>query len=315
MFLPVKDPEPGLRYLNPEWDYALIVASLGISFLGSFTSSQLMCHARLSPHFSSVLLWSLLASMIFGFCSVWSLHEVAMLACKFDLEIGIDAPLTVLSSFLAVMFTFAALSGDLLWARYRMRPGRRRRKRLSRNQIARNRSMFRRGDSENRGLDPLLHTRESNDEGLEAYGDTAGGVPMSNPPHSTSPLTRPAYQELSHSPSSSNRHSTASSSDLPWARDHVNGIETPAEQYVTESSGSQTSSFRMRNSSASSSLGIGSALGILTGRATGPAGNAFVATASLLYTGTSCRTLGKGFLWSLAITSMRTLPFVAQLIV
>lgn len=66
----------GLRQLNSTWNNSLIIASIAISFLGAFTSTQLMCHARMSVRFSSVLIWSLLGSMIFGFCSIWSLHMV-----------------------------------------------------------------------------------------------------------------------------------------------------------------------------------------------------------------------------------------------
>jgi hypothetical protein len=305
----VTTSEPGLRLLNPEWDYAMIAASIGISFLGSFTSSQLMCHARLSLHFSSVLLWSLLGSMIFGFCSVWSLHEVAMLACQFDLKIGINAPLTVLSSLLAVMFTFVALSGDLLWSRYRARRGRRksRVKQPSQDHNARSLSNPRRTDSDDRAMVPLLDTHDSEEGEIE--NDGTNSAPPDNYPRSAPPLLRSTYPELPPSPGSSNRYSIASSSDMPWARDQIIGMDTPPEQHVTEGSGSQTSSFAVRNSSISSSLGLGSALVNLTNRAKGPAGNAFVATANLLYTGAGCRSSGKGFLWSLAITSMRKANF------
>lgn len=72
----------------------------------------------MSLHFSSVLIWTILGSLTFGFCSIWSLHFVAMLACELDLPIGINVPLTLLSAMLAVFFTFAALASDLLWDTY-----------------------------------------------------------------------------------------------------------------------------------------------------------------------------------------------------
>jgi NO-binding membrane sensor protein with MHYT domain len=107
-----------LRQLEKHWNGGLIAASIAISLLGTFTSTQLMCQARTSRHFSGILVWSILASLTFGFCSIWSLHEVAMLACELDLPIGIDVPLTILSAMLAVVFTFAAIASDLLWNSY-----------------------------------------------------------------------------------------------------------------------------------------------------------------------------------------------------
>lgn len=57
-----------------------------------------------------------------------------MLACKLDVQIGVNAPLTVLSALLAVFFTWGALGSELMWDRYmryqrrRARGGRRTRK-------------------------------------------------------------------------------------------------------------------------------------------------------------------------------------------
>src|ERR1700730_10480577 len=93
------------RQMYPRWNYGLIAASIAISLLGAFTATQLMCQARDSHRFSTTLIWTMLGSLAFGFCSIWSLHEVAMLACELDLPIGIDVPLTILSSVLAVVFT------------------------------------------------------------------------------------------------------------------------------------------------------------------------------------------------------------------
>ena len=66
-------------------------------------------------------MWTILGSLTCGFCSIWSLHEVAMLACELDLPIGLDVPLTILSSLLAVIFTFAALASDMLQEKYNRR--------------------------------------------------------------------------------------------------------------------------------------------------------------------------------------------------
>ena len=72
----------------------------------------------MSRCFAGVLAWTLLGSLTFGFCSVWSLHEVATLAYRLDLRVGIDVGLTVLSAILAVLFTFVALAPDILYDRY-----------------------------------------------------------------------------------------------------------------------------------------------------------------------------------------------------
>ncbi|EXJ89862.1 hypothetical protein A1O3_02929 [Capronia epimyces CBS 606.96] len=107
-----------LRRLEPHWNYTLIAASVAVSLLGAFTSTQMMCQARTARYFSGVLVWTILGSLTFGFCSIWSLHFIATLACELDVRVGLDVPLTILSAVLAVSFTFAALSSDLLRNRY-----------------------------------------------------------------------------------------------------------------------------------------------------------------------------------------------------
>jgi len=82
-----------MRQLEPHWNAGLVTASIAISLLGTFTSTQLVCQARLSRHTSAVLLWTLLASLTFGFCSIWCLHFVAMLAYELDLLIGFSTNL------------------------------------------------------------------------------------------------------------------------------------------------------------------------------------------------------------------------------
>jgi len=151
------------RPLEPQWNAALITASIAISFLGSFTSTQLMCHARMSLHFSSVFVWTGLSSLTFGFCSIWCLHEVAMLACRFDLPIGIDAPLTVLSAVLAVLFTWIALASDLLWDRY-IRSRQRKNRKLRRSVRSRKRRRNSRHGSNTPGSTPLLAFRSDDEE-------------------------------------------------------------------------------------------------------------------------------------------------------
>jgi hypothetical protein len=107
-----------VRQLDEHWNGGLIAASIAVSLLGAFTSTQMMCQARTSRYFSGVLVWTILGALTFGFCSIWSLHFIAMLACELPLKIGLDIPLTILSAFLAVAFTFLALAADLMRDRY-----------------------------------------------------------------------------------------------------------------------------------------------------------------------------------------------------
>ncbi|KAL6307832.1 hypothetical protein BKA93DRAFT_768057 [Sparassis latifolia] len=54
-------------------------------------------------------MWTLLASLAFGLCAIWSMHFVGMLACGLDVRVAFDLKLTILSAVVAVVFTFAAL--------------------------------------------------------------------------------------------------------------------------------------------------------------------------------------------------------------
>lgn len=73
-----------------------------------------MIQARLSTRFTVVLAWIVIISLTFGFCAIFSLHLVGMLACQLDLPIGLDIGMTFLSAVPAVVFTFAALGFDML---------------------------------------------------------------------------------------------------------------------------------------------------------------------------------------------------------
>src|ERR1700744_5550325 len=110
--------EAAMRRLEVHWNSGLIAASIAVSLLGAFTSTQMMCQARTSRYLSGVLVWTILGSLTFGFCSIWSLHFIAMLACELPLLISLNVPLTVLSALLAVTFTFLALASDIMRERY-----------------------------------------------------------------------------------------------------------------------------------------------------------------------------------------------------
>jgi hypothetical protein len=74
--------EEALRQLQPHWNHGMIAASIAISLLGAFTSTQLMCQARVSLRFSSVLVWTVLGSLTFGFCSIVRIPPITLISYK-----------------------------------------------------------------------------------------------------------------------------------------------------------------------------------------------------------------------------------------
>lgn len=123
-----------LREIHPEWDYRLVAASIAVSFIGAFTSTQLMCSARVAKSSLAVFVWIAGSSFVFGFCGIWALHEVAMLACVMDVHVGIDPLRTILSALLATIFTFAALGSGPFQERFREKRRKDRRSWLRRRQ-------------------------------------------------------------------------------------------------------------------------------------------------------------------------------------
>ncbi|KAF2428602.1 hypothetical protein EJ08DRAFT_321197 [Tothia fuscella] len=102
------------RSLVCHYNPGMVAAALIVSLLGSFTSTQLMSQARSARTLPAILIWTILGSLTFGFCATWCLHFLGMLSCEFDVPIGLDPLLTVLTVVLAVLFTFGALSTDLI---------------------------------------------------------------------------------------------------------------------------------------------------------------------------------------------------------
>ena len=329
-----------LRQLEPRWNYGMILASIAISLLGAFTSTQLMCQARMSLQFSSVLVWTMLGSLTFGFCSIWSLHFVAMLACELDLPIGIDVPLTLLSSVLAVLFTFAALASDLLWNRCNGRE--RRTNRLSRRR--RRPSMAAKYSSTiaSQYSKPLLTSVVQEDE---HYSDTVEDPELSpasdffqglspeadentlsdSDSRPTSPITTPpsingdASQKFSPFPLHGFPAEVPGEPCTHGSRPRVEPIlvghgndrtDSPdsIHRTLSDTSISRRSSSFVGSSSGSNSLG--NILNIAY-RGASPAKNAFIATGEALYNGCTWKHAIKGFLWSLAITSMHYVGIAA----
>ncbi|KAI0829110.1 hypothetical protein BC628DRAFT_1315894 [Trametes gibbosa] len=69
-----------------------------------------MIHAKYTRSTVLKWLWTFFASVAFGFCAIWSMHFVGMLACRLDVEVRFNISLTILSAVVAVAFTFAALA-------------------------------------------------------------------------------------------------------------------------------------------------------------------------------------------------------------
>ena len=319
------DGEATLRHLEPQWNPGLIAASIGISLLGAFTSTQLMCQARISTKLSSVLVWTILGSLTFGFCSIWSLHFVAMLACELDLPIGINLPLTLLSALLAVVFTFAALASDLVWNRHNMRL---RRKGRSLN---RRRAPSRSGNgaiSSSNTSDylyrplPDAHVLENGDHGdsAESPDGISGSDSQSQPskaPHYAQ--NGSASQKISSSwmqgflGKLSMKHPSWEPQPLREAAAEDHCYEWTESTDIDNGDSSDRSGSRRSLSfvgSSSSSLGLSNIMNIAYQGAY-PATNAFMATAEALYAGFTCKHVIKGFFWSLAITSMHYVGIAA----
>lgn len=280
----------------------------------------------MSIQFSSVLIWTILTALTFGFCSIWCLHFVAMLACELDLPIGINVPLTLLSAILAVLFTFAALGSDLLRNTYQ-RGRRKRRRRLARhgsmNGTLRRSSLTMEDVMHDASSSPLLGNAQA--EAEDDYRQEENGVetPMSDGSQDGSDRNMvfdveeaaPTGNDLSPtsttiSPqgptfdSSSNGHPRgkilfSASPELP-RRDSGMRLDLGRRRSSEQSFSQQSDSIMGSNLS---TYGLGHIMSMAY-RSTAPAKNAFIATGEALYAGCTIRNIIKGFAWSLAITSM-----------
>ena len=309
----------------------------------------------MSIHLSSVFIWTILGSLTFGFCSIWSLHFVAMLACELDLPIGINVPLTILSAVLAVFFTFAALASDLLWDTYL--GSRRTRHRKSRRQRAKSSSAKgsranARDPSSECLLDPIVEEEEEeaedDEEEREEYEEERydQDVEDSRPPLLSKPLfnqnrdrtfdpdTPPKTPPISPQPvlhrdpgsKLLGLHRNGSAAKTPTKQSHQSPEQlTPTRVESSESSTGFPGFPKYQRSTSEQSIsrrsesfigsthnlyGLGNIMN-LAYRGTSPAKNAFIATGEALYAGCTRRNIAKGFLWSLAITSMHYVGIAA----
>ena len=267
-----------------------------------------MCQAKTSVHFSSVLIWTFLSSLTFGFCSIWCLHFVAMLACELDLHIGINVPLTILSSILAVFFTFAALASDLLWETYT-----RRRRKTHRSKKRGPKKKF--GDRAGSSSGPWVNGTTSQSDVIqqedgyksdeEDFTENDGLLRERSP--QTGRRSLPRTESVSNAQNQSmtttiNGTSTQKSIALSPT---VSAAETsrPSSEYSESRRSSLTGSTH-------GSHGLTSIMNIAN-RSAAPAKNAFIATGEALYVGCTRRNIVKGFLWSLAVSGMHYVGIAA----
>ncbi len=254
----------------------------------------------MSLRFSSVLVWTILGSLNFGFCSIWSLHFVAMLACELDLPIGINVSLTLLSAALAVFFTFAALASDLLWDRYkRGREGEHRP--IRRKQVSGNRL--------NGHMHPYSY-RPLSDHLAREENDNAGH------PDEAAPRDTALSQE---SGLLSEEDADLNSDSRPATPIPVQPVRHKGQGTNSLSSDSQDSSQRMSfdhlgtthsASMSSDSSTLGKVINLDYTR-TLTTKNVFIATWEGIYRDLTFKNTLKGFSWSLAITSMHYVSIIA----
>lgn len=321
--------EAEARYLAPHWNSGMIAASIGVSLLGAFTSTQLMCQARLSKYLAGVLLWSGLASLTFGFCSIWSLHFLAMLACELDLPINLNVPLTVLSAILAVSFTFAALACDLVWDRYNR--NQQRRKRARRHGVHRTPSGN--DNVQNTGPRPstegLLeggHLQESNSQSrpnlihaasLRLINGQTNGHAVAPGGGSESPRVDPLLANTLKNPETSEPLPTLAdlqSKDPDTISLNDEPTNTMSERDSMDASSEPLLSRRSSGvtDSDASTFGFGQMMSIRTyTRSSQATKNAFVIVGRSLYHGLSLRNIVKALIWSLAIDSMHYVGIIA----
>lgn len=292
-----------------------------------------MCQARMSVQFSSVLVWTMLGSLTFGFCAIWCLHFVAMLACELDLPIGINVPLTLLSAVLAVVITFAALASDLLWNTYKR--GRRKQRRAlvlggAEDGIARRSSVTM--------LDPSSHPllgrfATENDEDYSLDEEDSESPPpedlheglhtamMVNDEEESQPAL-----DLSGTSSRINSNpetNTPSSNGSTLGKQLSSEGSSPCPEAQQRESNGRPNMYRSHRGTPSMSRRSNSFTGSTQSTygldriknmaylSTAPAKNAFIATGEALYTRCTLKNVVKSFFWSLAITSMHYVGIAA----
>ena len=304
------------RQIVPQWNSGLVAASIAVSFLGAFTSTQLMVQARTSRYLSGVLVWITLSSLVFGFCSIWCLHFIGMLACEMDLPIGLNAPLTVLSALLAVVLTWLALATGLLLERYK------------RSQKKKNAAVRRenRRNASNADIMPLTEPWVGNEPfrapspiKIQEERNETSLSPSTSPPHLNDSVIFDARNSLT-TPAPLLRHSSEMSRDsasaplLQRSLSNQGTEETSEDGTDTDRTSSEYTGSRRSSgvTSSESSFGLGKFASIRTIKNnTFGTTNPFKFTVLAIWAGLTFNNIGKGFVWSLAITSMHYVGIIA----
>lgn len=316
-------PDVDARRIVPHWNSSLVLASIAVSFLGAFTSTQLIVQAKTSRYLSAVIVWSILASLTFGFCSIWCLHFIAMLACELDLPITLNVPLTILSAMLAVTFTWLALAFDLVWEHY---------KKTRRKQATAMRRDSRRINRSGNptaivaGLARASHFLGRPKANTVAHDQLSSLSPQGGSQSSRSerivdfiPDQSSDRFRLTHDPlwASSVDVQSVPLLERTESYDRVDdGAASDADETETTSRISWSDFISSRRSSgvtsSDPSLGLGRFASVKKDQGTTFGDkNSFIVTALALSMGLNVHNLVKGFIWSLAITGMHYLGILA----
>jgi signal transduction histidine kinase/CheY-like chemotaxis protein len=260
-----------------------------------------MCQARTSRYFSGVLVWTILGSLIFGFCSIWSLHFVATLACGLDLQIGLNVPLTILSAVLAVGFTFCALGGELIRKNHRRTRRKRRHARKQTRSPCASRNNSEVGQLLRVSEDPALHQGDLAKSPRFTQQSPVGSVTE----NVASPSTPKRPFLTTHQPYHFPGKPPAFSPEDPAAEsDAGSDIDSAIMRSSENTSSEHTSSFT-GSTSTTRQLGMGKLMSVRTRRQTSNTdSNAFIATSRTLVKGLTIRNLTEAFVWTMAVTGM-----------
>jgi diguanylate cyclase len=97
-----------VTYLQVEYSVPIIVLSVFIAFLASYTSLSMNERIVYNSFFHRYI-WLGLASITMGF-GIWSMHFIGMSAAMLPVDMSFNVPLTILSVVPAILATFVAFS-------------------------------------------------------------------------------------------------------------------------------------------------------------------------------------------------------------
>ncbi len=237
---------------------------------------------------------------------------MAMLAYELDILIGINTSLTVLSSALAVVFTFAALAADLLWDTYSREQKGKNRKR-KRRIPANGRSNPQREPSSDPDSRPLLGQSEDLEDLSPELNSNPNPFELDGVDGEDNEQLEPSISKNIGASKSDRRITTLHLFDRASAisasnsnrnrqllSEYVDTSTDPTDSGEHSTSGQSSS---LIGSGSSSTFGLSSIVNFAYLTAS-PAKNVFLVTGETLYLGLTPKNIMKGFVWSLAITSM-----------